>query len=199
MKAMILDQQVKVYSSMDANAVSIATLHAGNEIEFSSAKRKAGKVWVPITMSMGQQAYIPGETKIKVIQLGSLLQNDVAVHNEPSTDSLIKEKLMRGTKVYILNVIKSAGEEWVKVRNMVGNEGYIDGKTRIRVIPQQTKASAMRNITSGLLWLGAGLIILFSNNTPASGSSYMVFGYAAMFLGGVRLIMGVVNWLKAPS
>jgi uncharacterized protein YgiM (DUF1202 family) len=199
MKARILDPDVKVYSSTDANSVSIATLHAGSEIEFGGAKRKAGKVWVPITLSTGQQAFIPGETRIYVIKQGALMQNNVELRSEPSSESLVKQQLPRNTRIYILQVVKGGEKEWVKVRDMSGSEGYIAGDTRLRMIQQQTKALGMKNIRSGVMWLIAGLILLFSTGSPVSGGSFLWFGYGAALFGGLMLVMGVVQYLRAPS
>lgn len=199
MKARILDPQVKVYSSMDANAVSIATLPEGSEIEFGGAKRKAGKVWVPITLSTGQQAFIPGETHIFTIRQGSLLQNNVDLHAEPSGGSLIKQQLARNSKLYILQVVKGEGQDWVRVRDVNGNEGYISGDTRIRVLQQKTKALGRKNMLTGAMWLIAGLVITFSGTSPATGSSFYLLGYGAILFGAVMLISGLVQFLTAPA
>jgi hypothetical protein len=199
MKARILDSDVKVYSSMDANGVSITTLHAGSEIEFGGPKRKAGKVWVPITLSTGQQAFIPGEARIHMIQQGAIIQNNVELRAGPSSVSMVKQQLPRNTKVYILQVVKEGEKEWVKVRDMSGIEGYIAGDTRLRIIQQQTKALGMKNIRSGVMWLIAGLILLFSTGSPASGGTFLWFGYGATLFGGLMLVMGVVQYLRAPS
>jgi uncharacterized protein YgiM (DUF1202 family) len=199
MKARTIDDQVKVYSSTDANSVSIATLPAGSEIEFGGTKRKTGKLWVPITLSTGQQAFIPGETKIFVIQEGSLLQNNVELHSEPSSSSLIKSQLARNTKFYILGVGKGEGKNWLRIRDMNGSEGYIAGETRIKVIQQRTKAFARKNLFSGVMWLVAGIIIIFSNSAPASGSSFSLLGYGAILFGAVMLISGIVQYVTAKS
>jgi len=199
MKARILDPQVKVYSSTDANAVSIANLPEGSEIEFGGSKRKAGKVWVPITLSTGQQAFIPGETRIFVIREGSLLQNNVELHAEPASGSLIKQQLVRNTKVYILQVVKGDGQDWVRVRDMSGSEGYIPGETRIRVLQPKTKASGRKNMLSGAMWLIAGLVITFSGSSPSVTSSYNLLGYGAILFGAVMLISGLVQYLTAPT
>ncbi|OGO65818.1 MAG: hypothetical protein A2030_05015 [Chloroflexi bacterium RBG_19FT_COMBO_50_10] len=199
MKARILDPQVKVYSSTDANAVSIATLPEGSEIEYGGARRKSGKVWVPITLSTGQQAFISGETRIFAIRQGSLLQNNVDLHSEPSAGSLVKQQLTRNAKLYILQVVKGDGQDWVKVRDLNGSEGYISGETRIRVIQQKTKALGRKNMLSGAMWLIAGLVIVFSGSSPLSGSGYFVFGYGAILFGAVMLISGAVQFFTAPS
>ena len=199
MKARILDPQVKVYSSMDENAVSIASLPEGSEIEFGGAKRKAGKLWVPITLSTGQQAYIHGETHIFVMREGSLLQNNVDLHAEPSGGSLIKQQLARNSKLYILQVVKGEGQDWVRVRDATGNEGYISGDTRIRVLQQKTKAMGRKNMLTGAMWLIAGLVITFSGSAATSGSGFNLLGYGAILFGAVMLISGVVQYVTAPA
>jgi len=199
MRARILDPQVKVYSSTDANSVSIATLHEGNEIEFGGAKRKAGKLWVPITLSTGQLAFIPGETRIFVIRMGSILQKNVELRTEPSVESLVKQQLPRNTKLYILEVVKRENQDWVRVRDMNGMEGFIPGNTSIRVIQQKTKALGRKNMLSGAMWLIAGLIIVFTSTSPAAGGGFLVFGYGAVLFGAVMLISGLVQFITAPS
>jgi hypothetical protein len=199
MKARILDQQVKIYSSTDANSVSIGTLPEGSEIEFGGAKKKDGKLWVPITLSTGQQAFIPGDTRIYMIREGSLLQNNVELHTEASSGSLIKSQLARNTRLYILEVVKGDGQDWVRVRDMNGTEGYIPGSTRIRVVQQKTKASGRKSMLSGAMWLIAGLVITFSNTATTPGSSYSLLGYGALLFGGVMLISGIVQYVTAPS
>ena len=199
MKARVIDDQVKVYSSMEANAISIATLAAGSEIEIGAAKRKAGKLWVPVVLSTGQQAFIPAETRIHLVRQGALLQNNIALLTEPAEGALVKQQLTRNTKLEILQVIKDEGKDWVKVRIENGMEGYISGNTRIRVIQQKTKAGGRKNILSGAMWLIAGLVIVFSNSSSNTGSSFTVFGYGALLFGAVMLISGLVQYFTAPT
>ena len=199
MKARTLDKQVKVYSSMEDNAVSIAVLPEGSEIDFGVARRKAGKVWVPITLSTGQQAFILGDARIYVIKQGALMQKKADLFSEPSKTSLVKLELDGKSRFDILKVEEADGKRWVKIRDNNGVEGYIDGNTRIRVIQQKTKALARKNILSGAMWLLAGLIITFSNNSIASGSGFAFLGYGAILFGAFILISGVVQFFKAPS
>jgi uncharacterized membrane protein HdeD (DUF308 family) len=82
---------------------------------------------------------------------------------------------------------------------MNGSEGYIAGETRIKVIQQRTKAFARKNLFSGVMWLVAGIIIIFSNSAPASGSSFSLLGYGAILFGAVMLISGIVQYVTAKS
>lgn len=199
MKARILDPQVKVYSSMDTNTLSIATLQEGSEIEFGGMKKKAGKLWLPIVLSTGQQAYIPGETRLFIVREGSIMQNNVDMLTEPSAGSLVKQQLQRNAKLSILQVVKGEGKDWVKVRDATGNEGYISGDTRFRVATQRTKAMGRKNMISGAMWLIAGVIILFTESSATSGSGFYLLGYGAIFFGAIMLISGIVQFVTAPA
>ncbi len=199
MKARIEDPDVKVYPSMDPNTPSIATLPKGSEIEFGGTKRKSGKQWVPITLSTGQEAYIPAETRIHVIRQGAVMDKVVELHSEPSSGSLVKQQLPRGTKLSILEVLKESDQDWVKVRDEAGNEGYIPGATRFRLIVQRTKANARRSMISGGMWLAAGLIMVFSEGTSTSGSGLGLLGFGAILFGLVIFGSALVQYLRAPS
>jgi hypothetical protein len=199
MKARIIDPQVKVYSSMDGNALSIATLQQGSEIEFQKTKRKGGKMWVPITLATGQQAFIPAETHIFVIRDGALMQNNVDLHSEPSAGSPIKQQLMRNARLSILEVVKGAEQDWVRVRDTSGNEGFIAGDTRVRLTQQKSKANGRRNMITGGMWLVAGLIFLFSDSSATSNSGLNLIGFAALAFGLAIFISGLVQFVTAPS
>jgi hypothetical protein len=49
------------------------------------------------------------------------------------------------------------------------------------------------------MWLVAGIIIIFSNSAPASGSSFSLLGYGAILFGAVMLISGIVQYVTAKS
>ncbi len=198
MKARILDAQVKVYGSIEANAVSIAYLPAGSEVEFAAPKRRNGKLWVPIIMSTGQAAFIPGDTRIFVVRLANLLQDNVELRVEPSAAAMIKQKLAKGAKIYILEVVKKEDGDWVRVRDMNNVEGFVAGDTRIRVIQEKTKALGRKNMLSGAMWLIAGLIVTFSSTTTPSGT-YALLGYGAILFGVVMLISGIVQLITAKA
>lgn len=197
MKARILDEQVKVYSSMEPNSVTLASLPKDTEIEFAPAIRRAGKLWVPITLSTGQQAFIAGETRIAIIRVGAVKQKSVDMLADPEEGALVKQQLIRNSRFEILQVLE--GKKWVKIRDTNGNEGYISGNTRIQEIRQKTKAMGKKNILSGAMWLIAGLLIVYSNSSVTSGGSLVLLGYGALIFGAVTLIMGVVQFFTAPT
>ncbi len=199
MKARILDPQVKVFATMDDNTVSIGTLNEGSEIEFSGTKRKAGKIWVPITLPSGQKAFIPGETHIFVVRDGALLQDNVPVYSEPSTTSSFKQQLRRNARVTVLQVVKNNDEPWVKIRDANGSEGYISGETRIRVVQQKSKSVGRKNILTGVMWLIAGVVVVYPNPSPTTGGSLIWLGYIALVFGVGMLVYGIYQYITSPT
>jgi uncharacterized protein YgiM (DUF1202 family) len=199
MRARIEDAEVKVFPSMEENTPSIATLPRGSEIEFGGTKRKAGKQWVPITLSTGQQAYIPAETRIHVIRQGAVMDKVVELHSEPMAGSMVRQQLNKGSKISILEVVRDGGQDWVKVRDETGNEGFIQGATRIRLLVQKTKANGRRNMISGGMWLAAGLIMVFSEGTSTSGSGLSLLGFGAILFGVIIFASGLVQYLTASA
>jgi hypothetical protein len=154
-------------------------------------------LWVPITLSTGQQAFIPGETRIAVLRVGAVKQNSVDMLADPKEGALVKQQLVRNSRFEILQVLE--GKKWVKIRDTNGNEGYISGNTRIQEIRQKTKAMGRKNMLSGGMWLIAGLLIVYSNSSATSGGSLVLLGYGALIFGAVTLIMGLVQFFTAPT
>ncbi len=199
MKAIILDPQAKVYSSIEGNPISIATLDKGTEIEIGPAKKKAGKLWVPVIMSTGQQAFIPGETKLHIIREGTVMDASVDLHSDPSIESPVKQQLKRNTRLTILEVLTTEGQTWVRVRDTSGSEGYIRGETRVRLTAQRSKANGRRNMITGAMWLVAGVIFTFTNNPASSSSGLDLIGIGALAFGAILFISGLVQFLTAPA
>jgi hypothetical protein len=199
MKVRILDTQVKVYGSMDESEVSIASLSRGMEVEIGGGKRKQGKVWVPVTLEGGQKGYISGEARIYAIKEGALMQDSVDMYEEASVESPVKEQLKRNDRLAVLEVSKDGEVRWARVRDINGNEGYISGETRLRLIQVKTKATGRKNMLTGVMWLIVGGFITFSGSSITSGGSFALLGYGALLFGGVMLIMGLVQYFTAPA
>ncbi len=199
MKAIILDPQAKVYGSIEGNPISIASLEKGSEIEIGPAKKKAGKLWVPVVMSTGQKAYIPGETKLHIIREGTVMDASVDLHSYPSTESVVKQQLKRNTRLTILEVMNEEGQTWVRVRDGSGTEGYIRGETRVRLTAQKSKANGRRNMITGAMWLVAGVIFTFTSNPATSSSGLDLIGIGALAFGAIIFISGLIQFLTAPA
>lgn len=198
MRAKILDQQVKLYSSPEPNALSLATLAEGTEIEFGKTIKAGGKKWIEVILSGGQKGYLPAETRVYPFRLAIPLQNNVPMYNQPTAHSLVRLTLKRNTKIYLIGVTRSQDLDWVKVRDLTGVEGFISGQTRLRVIPEKSRALARKNILSGALWCGAGIVITSLGATSSGGGTYFV-AWGAILYGAIQLITGLYQYFTAPS
>lgn len=199
MRARIIDPQVKLYSSPEANALSLATLVAGTEVEFGKTIKKDGKKWTEVLMPSGQKGYIPAETRIFPFRLGALLANNVPLYTQPSADSLVKATFSRNTKIYMTDVVRTENQDWVKVRDLSGNEGYISGRTPLRALAEKSKALGRKNIISGALWCIGGIVVTVITYNAASGGGSYVVAWGAILFGFVQLIQGIYQTVTAKS
>jgi hypothetical protein len=199
MRARILDPQVKLYSSPEPNALSLATLEQGAEIEFGAVIKKSGKKWVEVLMPTGQKGYIPAETKVFHLRMAAPLQNNVKIYHDATEHSLVLNTLKRGSKVLLVEVVRRDGRDWVKVREPNGVEGYISGQTRLRVTPPKTKALARKNMISGVLWCIGGIIVTTATMSAASEGGTYIIAWGAILFGAVQFIQGVYQYFTATS
>jgi hypothetical protein len=85
----------------------------------------------------------------------------------------------KNARFYLTNVVKQDNKDWVRVRDYSGNEGFIDGQTKIRVIPEvvkATKAIGSKNMLYGALWCIGGIVVTVVTYSAASsgGGTYSV-------------------------
>jgi hypothetical protein len=199
MKARIVEPQVKVFSEPDVNSLSISSLSAGDEVDYSGMRWKAWKSWAMVTLANGQKGYLPAETKIFFIKQAVLLQNDIQVYSEPTKLSLIKQTLQKKNRFYITKIIDKDTKSWVKIRDLSGNEGYIDGHTRIRVMTEVTRATGSRNMLSGGMWCLAGIVVSgFPFSAPSAGG-VLIVTWGALLYGSVKFLLGLYQYWTSPS
>jgi len=203
MKARIIDPKVTVYSDQDLQSPPITELSAGTEVEIGGVTKKAGKSWVFIDLPTGQRGYLPGDTRIFHIKPVKLLQKNVDAYAEPSMGSFPRASYKKGDRFYLTDTVAQGGQTWVKVRDASGVEGFIDGKTRIKAVPETlkaTKAVGQKNMLHGGLWcLGGTLVTAVTYGMAASSSSggtYFV-AWGAILFGGIQLLKGIYQFLTA--
>ena len=122
-----------IYSKPDFNSAPIAELVRGNAIELGVLKNVDGKEWMTVILPSSQWGYTPIETKLLLSKQLSLFEKEVVVYAEPSNQSAV---ITRMKKNALYHTIPSGSQDarWVKIRDSVGNEGFIDGQTRAREV-----------------------------------------------------------------
>ena len=122
-------EATKIYSKPDFNSMPIAELTYGNRLELGVIKDVNGTKWFTATLPDGQWGYMPGETKINFAMRLKLFEKEVIVYSEPSADSAVVTHMKKDT-IYDVIPFGDHNQNWARIRDSYGNEGYIDGKTR---------------------------------------------------------------------
>ncbi len=202
MKARIIEQPAKIYGEADMNSPALMELAIGRELELGAVTKKDGKDWVAVTLPTGQRGYVSGDTRIYHIKRATLLQGKATVFVEPKAQSIIKTELQKNAQFYLLDVIKQENREWVKVRDLSGNEGFIDGATKIKVGPETakaTKAAGRKNMLYGALWLIGGIVVTVVSYSAASGGGTYLITWGAIIFGGFQFVQGLYQYMTASE
>jgi hypothetical protein len=96
-------------------------------------KKVDGEEWIAVSLPNGQWGYMPGESKIILSMQLSLFENEVVVYSEPSKQSAVITHMKKNIR-YDTIPSGSQDEAWVKICDSSGNEGFIDGQTRGKVV-----------------------------------------------------------------
>jgi uncharacterized protein YgiM (DUF1202 family) len=199
MKGRIIDPQVKVYGEPDPGSLTVASLASGDEVDFIGMHKVAKKNWAEVALSGGQKGYLPAETKLFFFKQASLQKTSSKIYSRPSSLSSVKGALQKKDRFYILDVIdRDSKEPWVKIRDLSGAEGFIDGNARIKVITEVTRALGKRTMMSGGLWCLAGILFASGVIQVASNLGAFIIIWGAIAYGTVQFFRGFYQFWNAP-
>ena len=201
-RARLINQGTKVYSQPDIYSTPLTELAQGSEVELGGVKKKAGKSWVTIQLPSGERGYLPGDTKIFHLKPAVLMQKDVNLYAEPSAQSMVKTTLRKNAKLVIADTVQRDSKSWVKVRDMAGTEGFMEGQTRIKVLPEANKAVGQKNMLYGALWCIGGTVVTAvtysaATSSPSGGHYWVAWG--AIVFGGAQFFKGLFQFLTSPA
>lgn len=197
MRAVTTDEKTPVYAQMEEQSITIATLEKGQEFDLGRVVKRKNVVWVEVKLDSGSSGYINGNAKIFAIKKVELLLDNVNIYAEPSSTSEVIKTINRGEIFETLRVEKQGEEHWVRVRDLKGNEGYIAGNTRIRIIPANSKLGARKTILFGLglIAVGAVLTAISNMNNNQATTYYLSLGF--LLFGFLQLMQGGMQYYQA--
>ncbi len=195
MKAILIDEEVHIYSSTDGQSISIATMHKGDEMELGKVSQKNRKTWVEISLPGDQKGYIAGDTKIFQIRKTTVANAAVDLKKAPEENAETIKTLLKGTSLTVFGVEGTdESGKWFRVRDESNIEGYIPTPTKLRVLPEVSSSSAIRNIVTGFIFAGIGGFLAFSDAN--AGSNMQWISYAVIFFGLLQLGQGVAEYIR---
>jgi hypothetical protein len=200
MTARIVNRPAKFYQTPDVHSSPLTELKVGTEVELGRIKKKGGKTWVAVSLKDGQKGYLPGDTEIFQIRLVQLREAGVEIHSEPSASSPIQSTGDRTTRLYLTDLLSRQSKNWVEVRDMDGNVGYIDSQTRIKTLTEKTRALGKKNMLYGGLWFVGGItgmIILFTGKVTGGSIFFITLG--VVLFGIITFVQGLYQYYTAAA
>jgi hypothetical protein len=185
MRAVLVDDDVKVYGEPGDQMISLATLKKGETFELGRVKKVKKQVWVEATLDSGQVVFLPGDTKIFVIKKVQLLKDGVESHAEPDAESPVLKTYTKNTVLTANGIEKDDGKGWVRVVDDNGVQGYIRGDARIKVYQEATRAGGKKLMLTGGLFTVFGVAMYFFSAAQAADSGNMTFLVVAVVAFGL--------------
>jgi hypothetical protein len=199
MKGRIVDPQVKVFGEPDPASLTIASLTSGDEVDFVKMLKVARQNWAEVVLASGEKGYLPAETRLFFFKQASLLQKSLKIYNRPSTLSAVRGALQKKDRFYVLDIVdRDTKEPWIKIRDLTGAEGFIDGNAHIKVATEVTRATGKRTMLSGGLWCLAGVLIATGVIQAANSLGALVVTWGAIIYGTVQFLRGIYQFWNAP-
>ena len=131
MRVKLVSESTLIYPEPASNSSQSIELKFGDEFEIGSLLKKDGKKWIEVTLLDGRRGYMLGETSIYELYKITLRQDSVNSYENPSVDSIVRHTYKKGDQFYLRTNWK-VGDEWVRIIDLSGNEGFIRVDTKVR-------------------------------------------------------------------
>ena len=198
MKAIMVEDIVKVTSEPTAEALSLCTLKKGEIVETGKVTRKKKESWVEVTLAGGQKGYISGQTRIFVVRQIEVT-SEVDLIAEPAENAAVLKSLPKGTVITAIGVEKNDSGSWYHVTDKEGGDGYISSRAKYRVYQEPSVAGGTKLMVTGGIFAVMGVVFLVTSLNQESGSSTLFLVVGLIGLGAVQLVQGILQWRKAKK
>ena len=198
MKAIMVEDVVRVTSEATNEAISIFSLKKGDIVETGKVIRKKKDSWVEVTTDGGQKGYISGQTRIFVVrQVEITSETDLVA--APTENPTVLKTLPKGSVVLAMGVEKNEAGSWYKITDSENVEGFINSKAGYRIYNEPTVGGGTRLMITGAIFAVMGIIFLVTSFQQPNASSTMFLAVGLIGLGLVQLVQGFMQWRKAKA
>jgi hypothetical protein len=200
MKIKLLQDEAPLYAQVESESTPVRVLQKGEIAELGKVSKARGLQWVQVTLADGTSGFIAGTTRTFTLMDATINQRKTQLFGMAARGQPIAE-LKRGTLVEFLDLVEANGEMWIYVREKKGGQqGYIEGNTKIQQKAKVTKQTGITNMLVGGAFFVVGLIVTiasFSSAASSGGTYYLCWG--AILFGVIQFIQGLVQFLTAPD
>jgi hypothetical protein len=134
MKIVLMEPRAVLYSEMDQNSTPLKELVEGEEAETGQTLSKGLTAWMPTMLPDGLHGYLLGTVRIR--KALSAIGRDVDLYEQPSEKSTVAGHYKAGSLLYLLGSVEVAQKGWLKARDLLGNEGFVDENVGVFKEPQ---------------------------------------------------------------
>ncbi len=193
-KARIIDQKADFYSEMNPEQQPVGSIPVGEVVELGKIKRRQGRAWVAITRQNGQAGFMPGETHIFPMRRVEL-DKPTDLYDKAGEGQRVIHQFKKKDRMMMLDVVREGEAGWVQVQDYAGHKGFISGKTRIRVLPDDLVAAGRKSMAVGSLWATGGLILTVITYLmqTTTGGTYII-AWAAVIFGVIQVVQGLMQY-----
>lgn len=198
MRAILTDDSTQVFAAPEDQTISLTTLHMDDEFEIGKVVRKKRQAWVEVTLDSGLHGYISGEAHIFGLRKVQLVESSAEMRAEPSSTSEMIKTISKGDVFFTLRVEKTEEGGWVRVRDLSDMEGYISGKTKIRVMQAATRTEARKTLILGAIMTVVGIafgVVSYLARGTSSTTYYLAIGF--IVFGALQLMQGYIQRRQA--
>jgi hypothetical protein len=130
MKALLKDDKVKVYQDAGLSQPPAFELPAGAELNLEGSAGSA----VPVVLSDGRRGFIAKDTLVVAFQRAFLEKNKADLLAAPMKAAPVIRSLEKGAEFDIVATVPGDGQDWVRIRDLNGGEGFLDGKAKVLTV-----------------------------------------------------------------
>ena len=203
--ARVIERTATLYAEPKVDT-PLTELPVGAELELGAAD--TGQQWLPATLPDGSKGFLTSDATVFTIKPVILLQDDAAVHSQPSPDSAEVVRLRRDDPFQVIGTAAGGGFDWFLVRDPAGHEGFIEVSTSMSIRQHAPdvvsrshpteKDAALKGMGVGAIWLIVGVAVTAGTYSAVSdsGGSYLVM-WGPMGYGAWRILKGLFQYFAA--
>ena len=210
LRVRLIEEKSELYTEPRIESIVIKEVEVGTVVRLGKTIKRNGKHWVE-TMVGEVEGYILGDAPIFPIQKAKLNQKEVTVYEKPFLESAIKANYKKNTIFYLTDKVTVDSKDWVRIRDLSNNVGYVDGDTMIDYIqPLPDMKSDLGSWGIGLIAIGVisnlipdflnaawGIIVVLLGIAILSFKKrimYIVIAVALFVVGLMNLLTGASGW-----
>ena len=161
-------------------------MQPSDEFHLGAKKKRAGKLWVSVTLPSGTTGFIPGGTVVCIIRNATIAQENLDIRDAPALDAGIVATYRRGASFRHAGLVNRNGAQSIEVRTPSGKVGYVPPGSAVTL---SNGADAHLAGACGTIFFVGGLSLVLGTIGVLTDSTVLP-GWLGVIGGAVMLVLG---------